>query len=633
VKSFKKIFEILDKWKYFYSLAGILLIISVAIRMLEPKVLQFAVDKVIVNFLKDGNSQIELNGPISGFIHVFIPYLNLENLSGILISLGCIYLLISFMRGVFQFASGTISASSTEKAMKKLKDRLFSHIQALPLEYFSKTPTGELVQRCTGDVETVRRFASMHVVEVMRMSALFIGAFIMMANINLNYALIAIATFPIIFLGSMYFFRLESKVWTEHEKRSDKLTSIVQENLSGIRVVKAFAKEEYEIDKFTKQNEEKKRWGIKLIKLHGIFWPSSDFFVHMQITISIFVGAYFTLNNYISLGEYIAFFSYATIVTWPMRRIPQLVSEMGMTSVAIKRIYSILNYPCEDYSSKEILAPSINGEIEFENVSFKYNKVDEYYVLKDVSFKINRGEKIALLGPTGSGKSTIISLLQRFYEQDSGIIKVDGIDIRKYSKPFIRSRMGVVLQKPFLFSTSIKDNIAYVKPDTHIDEVMESAKIASIHGIIEDSFPESYDTIVGEKGVTLSGGQKQRVTIARTLLKNPDVLVLDDCTSSVDTETEYEIQRALRKRIHDKTTIVIAHRITSIQDCDRIIVLDKGKVIESGTHEELIMNNGFYKKIYDIQVSIEEEINEEMNSSQKSKVKRETSKRNFKVIN
>ena len=621
MKNFKKLFEILDKWKYFYTFAGLLLIISVGIRMLEPKILQFVVDKVIVNFLNGGNSHTGENGPISRIIFSLLPEMKIENLFWILIDIGFVYLFISFFRGTFQFISGTLSAASTEKAIKKLKDKLFSHIQRLPLEFFSKHPTGEIVQRCTGDVETIRKFASMHVVEVMRMTALFFGAFFMMASIDLTYALIAIAVFPIITLGSMYFFRMESKVWTEHEKRQDKLTSIVQENLSGIRVVKAFAKEQFEIDKFTKQNVEKRRWGLKLLRLHSIFWPSSDMFVHLQITVSIFMGAFFVLSNNITLGQYIAFFTYAQIVMWPMRRIPQLVSEMGMTSVAIARIYSILNYPCEEYNDGETKVSSIKGEIEFENVSFRYDKNEKEYLLKNVSFRIKSGEKIALLGPTGSGKSTIISLLQRFYEHETGTIKIDGVDIRNYSKQFVRDRIGVVLQKPFLFSTSIKDNIAYVKPDTHLDEVKESAKIASIQGIIEENFPESYDTLVGEKGVTLSGGQKQRVTIARTLLKNPDVLVLDDSTSSVDTETEYEIQKALRKRTHNKTTIIIAHRITSIQDCDRIIVLDKGRVIESGTHEELINNKGFYKKIYDIQVSIEDEIDEEINEKNIDKSK------------
>jgi len=334
--------------------------------------------------------------------------------------------------------------------------------------------------------------------------------------------------------------------------------------------------------------------------------------VHLQITISIFAGGYFALNGIISVGEYIAFYSYAMMVTWPMRRVPQLVSEMGMTSVAIKRVYSILNQPEEDYSGSWNQSRKLKGDIEFENVVFRYDKNSCDNILNGISFLVKRGEKIALLGPTGSGKSTIISLLMRFYEPDSGSIRIDGRNIHEYSKEYLRSRFGVVLQRPFLFSTSIKENIAYVKPDTKIDEVVESAKLANIHGIIEEDFPDSYDTLVGEKGVTLSGGQKQRVTLARTLLKNPDILVLDDSTSSVDSETEYAIQRALRRILKGKTTFIIAHRITSIQDCDRIIVLEKGRIAESGTHEELIKSNGFYRKIYDIQVSIEDEIDSDM---------------------
>ncbi len=612
MKSFKKLFEILDKWKYFYLFSGVLLIISIGARMLEPKVLQIAVDKVIVFFITGGEKRHVADDYVTRLFYSILPELKMENLYFILIYLGIIFLFISLLRGLFMFLSSALSASSTEKAMKKLRDRLFSHLQRLPLEYFSKTPTGELVQRCTGDVETIRKFSSMQVVEVLRMLAVFGGSFAMMMTINMTYALIAVAFVPVIFFGSMFFFRLESRIWTEHEKQQDKLTSIVQENLSGTRVVKAFAKENYEIDKFTKQNLKKRRWGIKLINLHRMFWPLSDTLVHTQIAISIFAGGYFVLNNMISVGEYIAFYSYAILVTWPMRRVPQLVSEMGMTSVAIERIYSILDYREEDYSGRSGDGRHLKGEIVFDNVSFRFDKNEENHVLNGISFRIKPGEKVALLGPTGSGKSTVISLLMRFYEPDSGAIRIDGNDIGKYAKSYLRSRIGVVLQKPFLFSTSIKENIAYVKPDTNISEIISSAKIANIHEIIEEMFPESYNTLVGEKGVTLSGGQKQRVTIARTLLKNPDILVFDDSTSSVDTETEFEIQKALRSVTKEKTTVIIAHRITSIQDCDRIIVLDKGKVVESGTHEELIMNNGFYKKIFDIQVSIEDEINDEL---------------------
>jgi ABC-type multidrug transport system fused ATPase/permease subunit len=297
-----------------------------------------------------------------------------------------------------------------------------------------------------------------------------------------------------------------------------------------------------------------------------------------------------------------------------MRRLGQLVSEMGMTTVAINRIFSILDINKEDYSGENNNEAKLKGEIEFNNVTFKYEENEKHRVLNGISFKVKPGEKIALLGPTGAGKTTIISLLMRFFDPDTGNILIDGKDIQSYSKEYLRSRFGVVLQKPFLFSTTIKGNIAYANPDSHIDEVIEAARAAKIHDIITEVFPNSYETIVGEKGVTLSGGQKQRVTIARTLLKDPDILVLDDSTSSVDSETEYEIQKALREMMKGKTTFIIAHRITSIQDCDRIIVLDKGNIIQEGTHGELIKYEGFYKKIYDIQVSIEEEIKLETNT-------------------
>ncbi|MBP9192999.1 MAG: ABC transporter ATP-binding protein [Ignavibacteria bacterium] len=610
----KKIFQILSKWKVFYIFSSILLIIATFVRMLEPKVLQIAVDKVIVYFQSDGKIKFIPEDSITKFFYGLLPELKIENLESILISLGLIFLVISLIRAVFMFSSSAITASSTEKATKSLRDRLFSHIQALPLAYHSKTPTGELIQRCTGDVETIRKFAALQITEVIRLAALFTGAFFMMATINLNYALVSVILVPLILIGSLVYFKYEKRIWNQHELEQDKLSVIVQENLSGIRVVKAFAKENYEIDKFTKQNEEKKKWGLKLVKLNRIYWPSSDILVHTQVAISVLFGGYLTLTNQLSVGEYTAFFAYSSFVTWPMRRIGQIVSEMGMATIALTRIFSILDIEQEDYSGEEIDTKKLNGDIEFRNVSFNYDENENHRVLNDISFKINAGEKIALLGPTGAGKSTIISLLMRFFEADSGEILIDGKNIKSYSKEYLRSRFGVVLQKPFLFSTTIKDNIAYANPDSHIDEVIEASTTARIHDIITEVFPESYETIVGEKGVTLSGGQKQRVTIARTLLKDPDIFIFDDSTSAVDSETEFEIQKALRDMIKSKTTFVIAHRITSIQDCDRIIVLDKGKVIEEGTHDELVKVDGFYKKIFDIQVSVEDEIRAEVDS-------------------
>lgn len=592
-------------------MSGIMLIISSFIRMLEPKILQITVDKVIVYFQSQGKITVFPEDVVTKLFYSIIPDLQTGNFATILISLGIIFLVISLLRGIFSFASNAISASSTEKAIKQLRDKLFSHIQALPIAYHSKTPTGELIQRCTGDVETLRKFASTHVVEVIRIGGLFTGAFIMMASISLTYALIAITFVPVILISSLLFFKKESLIWTEHEKEQDKLSIIVQENLSGIRVVKAFAKENFEIEKFTKQNEEKRKWGLKLLKLHRLFWPSSHLLIELQLAVSIFAGGYFTLTNQLSVGELTAFYTYSMLVTWPMSRLGQIVSEMGMTTVAINRMFAILDTEKEDYSGKNYKDQKLKGEIEFKNVTFKYEEDEKHRVLNEISFKVNAGEKIALLGPTGAGKTTIISLLMRFFDPDSGSILIDGNDIKNYSKEYLRSRFGVVLQKPFLFSTTIKGNIAYSNPDSHIDDVIDAARAANIHDIITEVFPNSYETIVGEKGVTLSGGQKQRVTIARTLLKDPDILVLDDSTSAIDSETEFEIQKELRKLMKGKTTFIIAHRITSIQDCDRIIVLDKGNIVEEGTHDELIEHGGFYKKIYDIQISVEEEIREE----------------------
>ncbi|MBK7159478.1 MAG: ABC transporter ATP-binding protein [Ignavibacteria bacterium] len=607
----KKLLQILGKWKSYYILSAVLLIISIFIRMLQPKILQITVDKVIVYFQSGGKINIILEDSITKFLYSILPELKMDNLSIILISLSGIFIVISLLRGLFAFSSTAITASSTEKAIKELRDRLFSHIQALPIAYHSKTPTGELIQRCTGDVETLRKFAATQVVEVVRMSALFLGAFIMMASINLTYSLIAITFIPVIAIGSLLFFKKERIIWAEHEKKQDQLSITVQENLSGIRVVKAFAKENFEIDKFTKQNEEKRVWGLKLLKLHRIFYPSSDFLIHFQIAVSVFAGGYFVLHNQLSVGEYTAFYSYSMLVAWPMRRLGQLVSELGMTTIAIDRLFSILDSEQEDYKGEDLKDKKLKGEIEFKDVAFNYDENEKHRVLNGISFKIRAGEKIALLGPTGAGKTTIISLLMRFFDPDSGKILIDGKDIKSYSKEYLRSRFGVVLQKPFLFSTTIKNNIAYANPDSHLDDIIEAARAANIHDIITEVFPDSYETIVGEKGVTLSGGQKQRVTIARTLMKDPDILIFDDSTSSVDSETEFEIQKAMRNLMHGKTAFIIAHRITSIQDCDRIIVLDKGNIIEEGTHEELIGHDGFYKKIYDIQISIEEEIKAE----------------------
>lgn len=624
-----QLFRVLDRWKHHYIFAGLLLVISSIVRMFEPKILQIAVDGV-VNFFHSGGQQIKTSIDIvARFFYGILPNIQLNNLGWVLICIGFLFAILALLQAVTRFAASIITASSTEQAIKKLRDRLFGHIQALPLAQIDKTPTGEMIQRCTGDIDTIRKFIGTQITELVRLAAVFLGAFAMMYMVHVPYTFISVALVIPIILTSYLFFKKEQKVWHEHEEEQDKLTAIIQENLSGIRVVQAFAQEDSEIERFAKQNLAKRNIGVNHIELHMKFWPISDFLVNIQIALSLFAGAYFALNQQISIGEYASFFTYSVMVTWPMRSLGKIVSQLGMASVAMERIQQIFDAPEEDYTGEIDAITQLKGEIEFKNVSFQYpqqenaakekKQLTKRAALTKVSFKIAAGQTLAIMGGTGAGKSTIIALLMRFYEPDSGEILLDGQPLNKYNKSLLRSKIGVVHQKPFLFSTTIKDNIAYAKTarngelelhkSTGIEEnlLLEAAQDATVTHFI-DKMTDGYTTIVGEKGVTLSGGQKQRVALARTLLSNPDILVLDDATSAVDTETEYHIQQALDKRMTKKTSIVIAHRLTSVQQANKIIVLEKGQVIEVGNHQELLKANGFYKSVYDIQVKMETDV-------------------------
>lgn len=442
---------------------------------------------------------------------------------------------------------------------------------------------------------------------MIRMTAIFIFSFGMMYVVHHQYALLSVAFSPILILGSYLFFKKERKVWEEHEEEADKLNAVVQENLNGIRVVKAFSNEKYEIEKFDQQNKRKRNIGLRHVRLHALFWPLSDFLVQLQITISIVAGGYLTVTNQISIGELLSFYSYMRMVAWPMRQVGRLLSKTGIAAVATGRIYEILDAEEEEHQGR-IKQAVLKGEIEFRQVCFKYEKDNIASVLDNISFKIKAGERVAIIGPTGAGKSTIINLLVGLHQPDSGEILLDGKGVRNYSKKLLREKIGVVLQTPFLFSTTLKSNIAYAAPEASDNQIAQAVSVAQVDKI-EAALPHGYDTLVGEKGVTLSGGQKQRVALARTVLTLPDVLVLDDITSAVDTETEQAIFSALKQPMQDRTTIIISHRITSIQSADRILVLSNGKIVQEGTHAELSARDaGYYKEIHSLQTALEEEI-------------------------
>ncbi len=601
MKHLKQIFILLDKWRYHYLLAALLLMLSVFVRSIEPKILQLAIDGVINWHNSAGKTTFVPTDFVSKTLYSLLPTATMQNVQQLLFLLVTMFMTIALLRGLSMFASSIISAHCTEHASKSLRDRLFLHLQRLPLSFFGTLSTGEIIQRCTGDIETVKKFIAKQLIDCLMLGSLLLFSFGMIYIVYPPLAFVAVLLTPVIIYTSYKFGKREGAIWEEHEAEQDKLTSIVEENLSGVRVVKAFAKEDFEIAKFDQQNTAKRAIGFRHIMLHANFWPFSDWLVHLQMTIAVFVGGYFTLLGKITIGELAAFYSYAAAVSFPMQRLGRIVSEMGMAIVAMERIASILDVPEEDYSGKTP-TKHINGSIEFRNVSFKYRADDADWVLDNVSFKINAGDKVAFLGPTGAGKSTIISLLLRFYEPTEGEIYLDEKPLNTYHKTYLRQRIGVVLQKPFLFSTTIAQNIAYTKPNIDHHEIVTVAKAASIHEIM-DIFPEGYNTMVGEKGVTLSGGQKQRVALARTLLEQPDLLILDDTTSAVDTETEYAIQRELKNYLNNKTSIIVANRIVSVMDCDQILVLDKGKVVQHGTHNALLNQAGFYRKVYDIQIS------------------------------
>ena len=608
-KNLNALLGVLGPYKWQYALSTLLLMGSMFARSLEPRVLQVLVDHVYV-FMQSGGKRGGMAGdPVSRLFAALLPTFAPGNLTPVLLGLAGIYVLISVFRGGFLFVSSTLKESATERAIKALRNRVFAHIQQFPLAYFDVVSKGELVQRSTGDIDTVRNFLRQQINAVFRLSFVALFSFQMMYGLNARYALISVMLAPVIGWLGYSFFNREQKVWQQHEAEADRLSNIVQENLNGIRVVTAFANQGFELERFARQNDRKRAMGLKQATLHSLYFPLSDFLVNLQITISIFAGGYLALTRQISIGELLAFYAYVNQIAWPMREIGRLLSQMGMTFVAMSRITELIDAPAEADTGTETPG-HLRGNIVFSHVTFSYQPGQP--ALNDVSFQIRAGEKIALIGPTGSGKSTLIKLLMRLYEPDSGEILLDGKPLVSYAKRTLRQQIGVALQRAFLFSSTIRANVAYTRPDSADEVIHEAAQRAQAAGM-RDSFPAGYQTVVGEKGVTLSGGQKQRVALARTLLAQPDILILDDTTSAVDTLTEQAIFQALAESAAStgtqephKTTLIISHRISAIQQADRIFVLERGRLVQQGTADELARMDGYYGKILGMQTGQDE---------------------------
>lgn len=576
--------KIIGKHAPVYLLGALTFVVVIFFRTVEPKVVQIAIDRVIAHYA-DGGKPINYHDSFTNFICRFLPDFQTHTILQVLIGLGGIFLFFAFMRCGLLYVASRLNANGTEGILKDLRDWLFRHIQNLPMDFFSGITKGELIQRSTGDVETLRYFFEEHFVEMVRLTGFVVFTIVMMGTISWTYALLNVLMFPpAIYFGWLYY-RDSSQAWGRHEAEADKLNGIIQENLSNIRLIQSFSKHEYEVQRFYEQSKRTQREGINMSLLNTRFGVVIDLIIYLQIIFSIFVGIYFVLQGKITIGELTAMYWLFFALSWPMKQINRVLAFIGMSKVAVNRIFEVLDAGSE-HKDEEPSELVLKGKIEFKNVSFKYKKSSSQWALRNVSFTILPGENVAVTGTTGAGKSTLINLLLRFYEPDEGVILLDDIDIRQISRKTIRRQIGVAFQHPFLFSTSLKENIRYGFPEASDADITHISDIAEVSNILDD-LPNGIDSSAGEKGNSLSGGQRQRVALARTLMGKPGILVLDDITSALDATTEQRLFNQLNEHMNGRTVIMIAHRPVSIQRASKVLVLNKG---ELKTHTQHIFN-------------------------------------------
>ena len=594
MNEFKKLLKFSNGYNLMYFLGMISIVIAQAFNTIGPLIIRTAVDSII------GNEPIT-----SSIIQNMVNILGgRDYLTEHLWILGFIIIINTALRGLFLYFKNTLSSKASENIAMRIRNKLYDHIQRLPYEYHQNSETGELIQRCTSDVETIRRFLAIQLVEVAGSIFMLVFVLRIMFSLSSKMAYITIFFLPLVFSFAVLFFKKVKRDFEKADESEARMSTTLQENLTGIRVVKAFAREAYELEKFDEKNLDYKNKVNKLVVNLATYWSISDFLSYIQVGLVIIIGTTFVIKGELTLGTLIAFISYINMMIWPIRQMGRTLTDMGKASISIKRIHEILNEDIEilEYTKEK---PIIKGNIEFKNVYFEYEK--NHPVLRNISFNVKAGQTMAIIGSTGSGKSSLVHLLPRLYEYQQGSIKIDAMELNTIDKHWIRKNVGLVLQEPFLYAKTIKENIRLSDPSMTDEKVYEAARTASIHDDI-NSFDKKYDTFVGERGVSLSGGQKQRMAIARTIINESPIVVFDDSLSAVDTETDLSIRKALNTRKNKATTIIISHRISTVSEADMILVIDKGEIIQRGTHRELINEEGLYKRVYNIQSSFMDNI-------------------------
>ena len=577
------------KGNYIYLAGAMVFIIAGSFfTFLGPRLIGVAVDSVI------GDKPFDLPAMVVNWI---------EKMGGRQFFLEHIYVvvmifcIIRLAEAGCEFARLYASNHLGENLGYNMRGALFEKLQGATYAYHKQIYTGDIIQRCSTDIDTVRNFV-LEMADIVRVVCKIIIAYWFMAGISVSLSVISFITVPLISLFSIFFNSMIQKRFLAADEAEGLLQAGVQENLSAPRVVRAFGRQRYERDKFARENSAFSDMWIKVGDLLAWYWSTGDLLTVLQVVLVLSRGTYFAVSGQISAGQIISFMTYNSMLAWPIRSLGRIVGNMAKATVALGRINEVYSCPQEDYDSG--IQMEIKGDIVFDNVSFSFGR---HKIFDGLSFTVNRGQTVAILGPSGVGKSTILALLARFYTPDSGKITIDGVDINDINLHCLRRNVGIVLQEPFLFGKTVLENISITDDEPDVDRVVKSALIAQVHHSIE-SFEKGYDTPVGEKGVTLSGGQKQRVAIARTLYSRAKILCFDDSLSAVDSLTDANIRAGLKENLKGITTIIISQRVNTLMQADKILVLNDGKIVRQGTHRQLARQEGIYKEIVKIQSDI-----------------------------